>query len=51
MLGPHHREDAELGEVGLAAQGVEDALIFLGGKAVLGDDFGGDRGFGHGRGA
>ena len=48
MLRPHHREDAELGQVRLAAQRVEDALIFLGGKAVLGDDFRRDRGFGHG---
>jgi hypothetical protein len=38
MLGPHHREDAELGEVGLAPQRVEDALIFFRGKAVFGDD-------------
>ena len=44
MLGPHDREDAELDQVGLAAQRVEDALIFLGREAVLGDDFGGDAG-------
>ena len=29
MLGPHDREDAELDEVGLAPQRVEDALVFL----------------------
>ena len=40
MLRPHDREDAELGEVRLAAERVQDALIFLGGQAVLGDDFG-----------
>ena len=43
MLRPHDREDAELDEVRLAAQRVEDALIFFGGEAVLGDDFGRDR--------
>ena len=40
MLRPHHREDAELGQVRLAPHGVEDALIFLGREAVLGDDLG-----------
>ncbi len=42
MLGPHHREDAELGEIGLAAHRDEHALIFFGGQPVLGDDLGGD---------
>ena len=42
MLGPHHREDAELGQVRLAPERVQDALIFLGAEAVLGDDLGRD---------
>ena len=45
MLGPHHREDAELDHVRLAPHGVQQALIFVRGKAVLGDDLGSD---GHG---
>ena len=44
MLGPHDRKDAELDQIGLAAKRVEDAVIFVGGKAVLGDDLGGDHG-------
>src|ERR1044072_1172517 len=48
MLRPHDREDAELGEIGFPAHGVQDALIFLGREAVLGDHFGGDMGFAHG---
>ena len=44
MLRPHHREDAEFHKVRLAPQRMEDALVFLGGKAVLFDDFGGDGG-------
>ena len=47
MLGPHDREDAELGQVGLAPERMKDALIFVGGEAVLGDQFGRDGG--HGR--
>ena len=47
MLRPHDREDAELGEVRLPPQRVEDPLIFLAGEAVLGDDLRRDRGFGH----
>ena len=34
VLGPHHREDAELGEVGLAAHQLADALVLVGGDAV-----------------
>ena len=34
VLGPHHREDAELGEVGLAAHQLADAVVLLGGDAV-----------------
>ena len=44
MLRPHDREDAELDEVRLAAEGVEDAVIFVGREAVLGDHLGGDAG-------
>jgi hypothetical protein len=36
MLGPHHREDAEFGQVRLAAERVENARIFLIAEAVLG---------------
>ena len=46
MLRPHHRKDAEFEHVRHPPHGGDDALIFLGGKAVLGDDLGGD--FGHG---
>ncbi len=35
MLGPHDREDAQLDLVGLAAQPVQQDLIFIGGEAVL----------------
>ena len=45
MLGPHDREDAQLHQIGLAAQRVQDAFVFCGAEAVLFDDFGGDRGF------
>ena len=34
VLGPHHREDAELGEVGLAAHQLADAVVLIGGDAV-----------------
>ena len=44
MFRPHDREDAELDEVRLAAEGVEDAVIFVGGETVLGDHLGGDAG-------
>ncbi|VXC43279.1 hypothetical protein SPHINGO8AM_130159 [Sphingomonas sp. 8AM] len=44
MLGPHHREDAEFNQIGLAAERVEDTVIFLGGQAVVGDDLGRDDG-------
>ena len=46
MLVPHGREDAELGERRLAADQLEDALVFVGLEPVLGDEFGGDGGFG-----
>src|SRR6185312_9064181 len=44
MLRPHDREDAELDEVGLATERLQDAPIFLVAEAVLGDRFGGDAG-------
>jgi hypothetical protein len=46
MLGPHHREDAQLGQIGLATERMEHAIIFFGGQPVLGDDLGGDVGHG-----
>ena len=42
MLAPHHREDAELGEVRLASEDALDARVFLRREAVLGDQFGRD---------
>src|SRR5688572_3081030 len=48
MLGPHHREDAELGPVRLAPKRAQDSLIFLFGETMLGDDIRRDRGFAHG---
>ncbi len=51
VLAPHHAEDAELGEVGIAAENFLDARVLFGREAVLGDelrrDF--DFGFEHGR--
>src|SRR6185437_15397668 len=44
MLRPHDREDAELDEVGLATERLQDAPIFLVAEPVLGDHFGGDAG-------
>jgi len=48
MLGPHDREDAELDEVRLAPNRVQDALIFLGRQAMVGNDLRGDDGGGRG---
>ena len=42
MLRPHHREDAELDEIRLAAERVEHMGIFLVAQSVLGDDVGRD---------
>ena len=39
VLVPHRREDAELGEARLAADQVEDALVFVGLQPVRGDEF------------
>ena len=46
MLAPHHAEDAEFGEVGVAAQNFLRARVFVGGKTVLGRDLRRDFNFG-----
>src|SRR6185437_2985318 len=46
MLRPHHREDAELGEVGRAAHDLHRARIFLGAEAEFGSKRGADLSFG-----
>ena len=38
MLVPHGGEDTELGQRGLATDEVEDALVFVGLQAVVGDE-------------
>src|SRR5579862_9441829 len=38
MLAPHHREDAELGEVGRAAHDLDGARELLGGKPEFGGE-------------
>ena len=38
VLAPHHAEDAEFGEVRIAAEDFLDARVFVGGEAVLGGD-------------
>ena len=40
MLAPHHREDAELDQIGVAAEQFLDAGIFLVRKPMLADQFG-----------
>ena len=40
VLGPHHREDAQLDLVGLAAQALEDDGVFVGLQAVFGGELG-----------
>ena len=42
MLRPHDREDAEFDEIGFAPQRGEHAGIFVVGKAMVGNDLGGD---------
>ena len=42
VLGPHHREDAELGEVRLAAHERDDALVLVGLQAVAFENLGVD---------
>src|SRR5579859_2672099 len=49
MLAPHHREDAQLGVARFAAQQIKDFLILVRREVVLSNQFGGDRGFGHGQ--
>jgi hypothetical protein len=54
VLGPHHREDAQLDVVGLSPEPVEDNLVLIGSQAVFGGQFGhglrgGVLGRGHGR--
>ena len=44
VLAPHHREDAEFGDVGLAAEHVEDLSILVSRQAVLRDHVGGNVG-------
>src|SRR5882762_80150 len=39
VLAPHHTEDAQLGDVRLAAEDLLHAGVFLGGEAVFGGDF------------
>ena len=39
VLAPHHAEDAQLGDVWLAAEDLLDAGVFVGGEAVLRGDF------------
>src|SRR5215467_15074049 len=46
MLRPHHREDAELGEVGRAAHDLHRARIFLGAKPEFDGEFRADFGLG-----
>ena len=38
MLTPHHAEDTELGEVGIASEDFLDAGVFFGREAVFGSD-------------
>ena len=47
MLTPHHGEDAQLGEVRLPAENLEDVLVFLRRDPVFLDDFRGDLRLGH----
>ena len=42
VLAPHHAEDAQLGEGRLAAQRLQDALVFFRREAVFPDEFGSD---------
>src|SRR5688572_2880642 len=42
MLGPHHAEYSQLGDVGRTAHDVDDLLVFFRAEAVLLDDFGRD---------
>jgi hypothetical protein len=46
VLGPHDGEEAELREVGLAAEGGHDAVVFLGLQVVALEDIRTHRGHG-----
>ena len=48
VLAPHDGENAQFLEARLATEDGEDLLVLLGGESVLGDEFGSDRGIGHG---
>jgi len=45
VLAPHHAEDAEFGDVWVAAKDFFHAGVFFGGEAVLGGHFGSDSNF------
>ena len=45
VLAPHHREDAEFGDVRFAAEDLFDAGVFVRRQAVLRCDFGSDANF------
>ena len=49
MLAPHHGEDAQLGVARRAAEDFLDVGVFLRREVVLGNQFWGDGGFGHGK--
>ena len=49
MLAPHHRENAELGEIWIAAENLFDALEFVRGQTVFRDELRCDGGIGSGR--
>ena len=40
MLAPHHRENAELGDVGLAPQNIDHLAVFFRAQPMAGDDVG-----------
>ena len=44
MLGPHHRENAQLDHVGHTPQRLQDVAVLIRRQAMRGDDFGGDFG-------
>ncbi len=46
VFAPHHAEDAEFSDVGVAAEDLLNAGEFVGGEAVLCGDLGGDFDFG-----
>jgi len=46
VLAPHHAEDAEFGEIGIAAENLLGAGVLVRGEAVLGRDLRRDFEFG-----